>query len=34
MSEDVRVIKLKNGIPTVISWDGRRYVLDLGTKNR
>jgi hypothetical protein len=22
------VIKVKNGIPTVIEWDGQRYVLD------
>jgi hypothetical protein len=28
MNEEVQVLKLKKGIPTVISWEGRRYVLE------
>ncbi len=25
----IRILKLKNNVPTVIEYDGRRYVLDM-----
>lgn len=29
-----KIIKEKKGIPTVIEWEGKRYVLDLKTKSK
>lgn len=29
---EVKVVKEKKGIPTVIEWNGKRYVLDMKTK--
>lgn len=28
----IKVIKLKKGVPTVIEYEGKRYVLDMSTK--
>jgi hypothetical protein len=32
MMNDVKIIKIKKDVPTVIEYQGRRYVLDHGNK--